>query len=284
MGSGNRIRRPGGRKGAMPKSKICGETAFDDPDFGVSGEAILSGLQPVVVYVPKEWTPEYVGVRLVDAYDALSRCHVGRIFPKDSAGYWPEIYRTREDIQGWADEHRKEVESAMARVRGLPGSVDIARMDEALAWPAEHLRDNALTADAVTLWAWTKALGLDVRDILKARKKRAQAIADKIAMDTNAARRKAARDAAVMYSKRLYTNWKVADREPHKQREALDRIQEMAEDRAVSTLKKLGGTIKANPTLGMPGKILAPSTLDRVRKDGLDLLAARLRAACVAVK
>ena len=86
------------------------------------------------------------------------------------------------------------------------------------------------------------------------------------------------------YSKRLYVNWKVAERPPHKQREALDKIQEMAEGRAVSTLKKLGGLLKANPTLGMPGKVLAPSTLDRLRKDALQLVAERLRAARVAVK
>jgi hypothetical protein len=127
-------------------------------------------------------------------------------------------------------------------------------------------------------------LDIDVRDILRERKKRAQTIADRIAFDTNASRKAAARDAAISFSKRLYRQWKVADKPPHKQREAMDKIQARAEAKAVSTLKGLGGIIKANPTLGMPNKVLAPSTLDRMRKEALDMLAARLRAACVPIK
>jgi hypothetical protein len=272
---------------AIQKSKFCGGFAFDDPendDSGVTGEAILAGRQDVVVHVPKEWTPEYVAVRLLDAYDSLRRCSVGRIYPKGDAGFWPEIYRTNEDVLGWADEHRKEVEAAMARSRGRPGSVDLARMDEALAWPAEHLRDSPLLADAVTLWAFTTALEIDVKGFLHQRKKRAQGRADVIAKETNAVRRTAARDAAVAFSKKLYVQWKVAERPPHKQREALDKIQARAEQRAVSELKRLGGLVKANPTLGMPGKVLAPSTLDRLRKDALGLMAERMRAARVPVK
>jgi len=266
------------------KFEICRQIDFDDPDSSVSGEAILSGRQAVVVHVPKEWTPEYVGVRLLDAFDSLRRCSVGRIFPKDAEGFWPEVYRTHEDILGYAAEHRKDIESSIARNRARPGAIDLARMDEAIAWPAEHLRDNALLADAVTLWAFSTAVGADVRDILHRRKKRAQEIADRIAKEMNERRRKEARDAGVAHAKKLYNDWKVAARPPHKQREALDNIEQKAADKAVSTLKKLGGTVKANPTLGMPGKVLAPSTLDRLRKEGLDVLAARLRAAGVAVK
>lgn len=242
----------------------------------LTGDDILSGNYHVEIHVPKIWTAEYVAYRLKEAFETLRRANVGRIFPGSAAGFWPEILREADDIRGWADEHRKDVESGMARRQARPTSVEIDRMDEALAWPMGLLSNDPLHADAVTLWAFTSAYDIDPAHILNIRRMRAEKIANQVAERETARRKGLARAAGAASAKRMYDKWKVAKRTPEKQKEALALIEEKARIRAMGEYRRLGGDAKPSITAAMPGKVLKPGTLKRVSQEGLALLASRL--------
>lgn len=258
----------------------------DAEDDGVTGEDILSGAREVKVHVPERWTPEYAGFRMVEAFKHLRRAFVGRIGPKGAQGYWPEILHDAEDLRGHAADYRKQVEAQLARDRSQPSATDLARMDEALAWPMRFLASDPILADAVTVWAFTAAWEIDQGQFLKARKARALEIAADLARAENAEIERKRREAvqeAKEWAMGQFRKRKVLQRSAVDREAATESIRAQARIRAERALKKLP-EVKVNATLGMPGKVLAVSTLGRLRIDGLDLLAERLESARVPVR
>jgi hypothetical protein len=117
--------------------------------------------------LPLIWTPEHVMVRLVDAYEVLARAPA-RIYPKAYGNAWPAILLN--DIERRDLERVEDREAALRRQLARPSAHDLSRMSEALAWPMEHLAGFPLMADAVTLYAFAKAKGLELAPILHRRK------------------------------------------------------------------------------------------------------------------
>lgn len=117
--------------------------------------------------LPAIWTPEHVLIRMVDAYEVLSRTPA-RIYPQAFGNAWPTILLNemeRRDL-----ERVQEKEDALQRQLARPSSHDLSRMQEALAWPMLHLGDFPLMADAVTLYAFAKATGRDLAPVLRRRR------------------------------------------------------------------------------------------------------------------
>lgn len=250
----------------------------------LTGDDILSGNYQVEVRIPKVFDGDYVAYRLKEGFEILRRANVGRVFPGGAAGYWPSILRDAEDIKGWADQHRRDVETGMARRQARPTSVEIDRMDEVLAWPMRFLQDSPLHADAVTLWAFTSAYDIDPSGPLLNRRKAAEKIANEVAARETSRRAGLARAAGAATAKRMYDQWNVVGRTPEKQKEALALIEAKARDRAIGEMRRLGGEAKPSITAAMPGKVLKPGTLKRVSREGFDLLAVRLNKAGVATR
>lgn len=101
---------------------------------------------------PAKWTPDLVGDRMVAAFRTLFRLPIN-VWPKEAQASWP-AYRHDQ-----ADAHGQTISGTLAlRNRVIPGTSaeDVAMMNEALAWPMEHLRDRPDIAREVNYWArWT---------------------------------------------------------------------------------------------------------------------------------
>jgi hypothetical protein len=259
---------------------------LDEYEEEVSGEAILSGSREVKVYVPENWTGEYVAYRLKESFETLRRAFVGRIGPKGAAGYWPEVLHDADDIRGWATDHRHQVESAMARARSQPGAADLARMDESLSWPMQHLQDKPLEADAVTLWAYTAAWGLDAGVFLKYRRERALPLATAIAARLNAERLisiRTEKTALEEWARKEFRKRNSARKTSVDRAEAVDKINAQAFKRFDRFLRH-HPEIKPSMRLAIPDKIVDVKTLETAKGAGLELLADRLYAARVPVR
>jgi hypothetical protein len=109
-------------------------------------------------YVPKVWTPEYVGVRLVETYDVILRLPAVS-GPRQPRTGWREITRTLEEIK----EHVRftQAEKPPER-RERPTKFEIERADKVIDWPMRFLDCDAEVAACVTKWAIWKAADLDV--------------------------------------------------------------------------------------------------------------------------
>lgn len=111
--------------------------------------------------VPDRWTEAFVGERLVDAFRVLDRMPNPGISRK--LGFWPESgdFITRAEL----NEHMKAGTLGMFyasrnHVRIPPSSHEIARMEEAIGWPAKYLKADPQLAGIVNFWA----LDADVYD------------------------------------------------------------------------------------------------------------------------
>lgn len=117
--------------------------------------------------VPKEWTAEHVGERLVDAFRVLGRMPLGAASTK--SGLWPEFQTmSRADL----NEHVKagtlsQFYASRNHVRIPPSSHEIARMEEAIAWPARYLRDDPAAAGIVNFWALEADPHADVPGLIR---------------------------------------------------------------------------------------------------------------------
>jgi hypothetical protein len=253
-------------------------------DILPTGEEILSGAV-LSVHVPLNWTGEYVSYRLVEAFKVLRSAevrggHTGKV------GFWPQYHHEFEDLRGWADEYRAEVEAKMARLAQRPNRFDLSLMDEALAWPLRFLLDKPMLADAITLWAWTTAYEIDLAAVLKKRKHHAIAVAQSIAAEINGQR---ARERAALAEQ--WKQWALSEFEargvnamtPKRKEKEVQRIRKLARAKLEREFSKLRD-VKANATLGMPGRVLAVRTVMESKREALELLAERLQAAAVAVR
>lgn len=134
--------------------------------------------------VPTEWTPEHVGVRLIEAFEVLSRS-VMRPGPRQYANGWPAMVHEFSDMVDAQARTLAEKEKQQARV-SRPTTDELSRMEEALRWPMDHLAGRPLAADALMLWAYAKAGNRDMDGMLHHRKKRATALAQEMMRRANA--------------------------------------------------------------------------------------------------
>jgi hypothetical protein len=114
----------------------------------------------------QEWNIIAVSDRLVEGYRVLARLPM-RVWPKEFGSCMPAY--THEYTDHLAQIETGEFEKLLDernRVRVRPSSIEIARAEQALAWPARYLRHPSemkpsVTARAVCLCSMWEALELD---------------------------------------------------------------------------------------------------------------------------
>jgi hypothetical protein len=102
----------------------------------------LSG-QPAPEYVPPYWIGPHVGVRLVEAMRTLRSLPLNG-YPHGFVNAWPAILVEYSDRAQYEDDPVWKAEQAAEanRIRTRASSVEIARMEIAIAWPARYLHET----------------------------------------------------------------------------------------------------------------------------------------------
>lgn len=241
--------------------------------------------------VPAEWTPEHVGVRLIEAFEVLARSAM-RPGPRQFANGWPAMVHEFADMVDAQARTLAEKEKQQARA-ARPTTDELSRMEEALRWPMDHLAGRPLAADSLMLWAYAKAGNRDMYGMLHHRKKRATALAAEMMRRANADPRKSD-------CRSLADQWRVALRrqvaaevadegnralaasgDPAK----ADGIRLKARAEFARRCKEINcPPVRYQPHQAVPGRALARTTLDRYRKQAMAIVAERLRAAGVVVR
>jgi hypothetical protein len=160
---------------------------------------------------PLEWTAEYVSARLIHACKVIE-ASVSIPRPARERTVWPQAiggWRSLldEDEQRFAIErerrlHARQKKRGALDLRGIdwrkyvptdvvraveadaadaaarqpeqPSQLELAYADEAIHWPVQFLSDEPLWADALMVWAWTKATRRSLEKMLRARNRRAE--------------------------------------------------------------------------------------------------------------
>lgn len=91
--------------------------------------------------IPECWTAAHVGLRLSQAFITLRRMPMAG-GPREFGRAWPQYRIEWEDLlaqEETAREAAKLRERAQNRVRELPSSEDVSRMEQAIVWPARYV-------------------------------------------------------------------------------------------------------------------------------------------------
>ncbi|MCV9940934.1 hypothetical protein OIU35_31675 [Boseaceae bacterium BT-24-1] len=239
--------------------------------------------------IPLEWTPEHVGARLIEAYETL-RESGGRVGPKAFGNGWPEMMREFADLVDPDAQKNHAAERSSSRNR--PSSEAISRMTEALAWPRRFLDGELMLADSLMLWTYARAHELDMERLLHSRKKRAMVMLAEMEHRANRLPRagdtrllseqwRAAARAMLCADILATANAALAAAPPAEHHQ----IQAKARARLLAGCKAL----KCFPTKyrlrdALPNRVMARTTLDRLRKQAMQIVATKLRRAGVAVR
>lgn len=89
---------------------------------------------------PAHWTPRHVGMRLIEAHRILKRLPMNTR-PASMKTAWP--ISEPEPVEG-IEEQNVKVE---------PTSIEIARMEQAIAWPWQFISDEPWKCSDVNNWA-----------------------------------------------------------------------------------------------------------------------------------
>jgi hypothetical protein len=99
--------------------------------------------RPAPEYIPPFWTGPHVGLRLVEALRVLRRLPPVR-GPRAFGNSWPAWLVEWEDQLAQLEQEQAErdlAERQQNRVRVLPSSIEITRMEIAIAWLGHYLHD-----------------------------------------------------------------------------------------------------------------------------------------------
>jgi hypothetical protein len=121
--------------------------------------------------VPSTWNAGHVAYRMIAAYRVLYGSSE-RIGPRAYGAPWPAVLREFSDYVDEAARLRLAKEETRSR-RRWPAD-EIAKADEALAWPMQYLGDSPRRADALALWASSKARGRSLSRFLYRRAAKAK--------------------------------------------------------------------------------------------------------------
>ena len=230
---------------------------------------------------PRFWTPEIVGLRLVEAYHVLSRLP-SNWRPKKVGNAWPEMQKEWEDLlspEAW-ENAMKEREANYNR-KLVPTSDEISRADESLSWAMDHLSGLPLHSDALQLWAMGRAYGLNLSRILADRRKYAEALAAKMTDQENAKRlaiREAlAKDVCKWGNRRI----RDAKGDPEKIK-AIRANAGIRFERAVKDAGALDTIVR--PDQAVPGRVRVSKTMERYRKAACAFICDELQKAGAKVR
>lgn len=246
--------------------------------------------------VPTEWTPEHVGARLVEAFAILRKAgaHVG---PMQFGNAWPDYLRTKAEVNDLDALANHTAEAHMDRSR--PTSDEVSRMNEALRWPMDYLDGMVLASDALMFWAYAKATGRDMADMIHQRKKRATALAEEATRRANAPAHHHPETGEMMDTRsaevleRNARRMQIAREVCRDCNDAMSRapkakhgeIRLQAQNAFRARCRDLDcEPVKVKPIEAMPGRVMSRTTLDRYRKTAAAAVASGLRRAGVPVR
>jgi len=227
----------------------------------ITGDQLLDSDGPIEIEKPDHWTGEWVCERLIQGYETLRKIG-GRIGPKAYGTCWAE----------YALEY-KEVKIT----RGRAGYMEVELMEEALCWPATYMQDQPVMADAVQLWTWAKAWGLDIETLVSERRKAAMIEAEKMASSENqiraAARAKAKADVgawAIKEFRRLRDGWAAS--------EYADKFSALQNRARIRLEREISGIpdVIPKPIHAAKNRVITPRALLNFRIAGFEFLAKRL--------
>jgi hypothetical protein len=116
--------------------------------------------------VPAAWSDEYVGLRLIEAFQTLAKLPIERTAPKAFGNGWPSIVRSFADALG-AEETREPRDWSWGRGREQVGPSQLSRMEAALRWPMTYLRGQPNRLKALHVWvvcrAHERSIALELR-------------------------------------------------------------------------------------------------------------------------
>lgn len=151
----------------------------------------------VVSDTPLEWTPEHVSDRIIEAFRTLAHAPL-RVGPSAGGSGYPSILiAAAKSRDAWLRRSLPEtmlgnLEEAVSHphdedgdedrlpryASDLPTSIDLSRMEEALAWPMRYLGDAPLQADALLLFCMGQAYrSFEIQPILRDRLEKARRLA-----------------------------------------------------------------------------------------------------------
>jgi hypothetical protein len=239
----------------------------------------LDGVPPPEV-VPDRWDAGHVAYRMTKAFEVL-RSTPHRDGPLGPASCWPAALREIADYAS-DDAWVPALAAAFSHDRDTWTADDFSKMEEALAWPMQHLRDQPpQIADALCVWAMAKGYKLSLRAALRHRAEAAKAKAADMQARENLRRTKermrlakqlAAETSAVLAHERV---------EPGTERARQIRDTATAEFKAACAGLE---AVMYLPHEVVPHLILSRATLDKWLPRALNLLAERLQAAGVPLR
>lgn len=238
---------------------------------------------------PTIWTPAQVNIRLIEAFTVVLKT-AGSVGPRQFGNGWPAVLREFEDYIGYdhaqyMQDRRVEIGREAARKFT---SAELSRSDEAINWASRYLSGDPVLADAIQLWAWSKARGLKIERILRRRR----VVADRL-RDLSAAEANARRDVAMRATRReiaaKYAGWANERLATAPDTGYAARIRAAARELARKALLEAERALPRPSTAirrsaVMPGRVFTNQWLDVKRKEAAAVLASALRGAGVPVR
>jgi hypothetical protein len=120
--------------------------------------------KPPPDYIPPAWDGPHVGKRIAEGLRTLRLLPTAN-GPREFGNAWPEWLVEWEDQLAQAEQEQAEQErthKAKNRTRILPSSVEIARMEASISWPARYLRDVPQLLSVVQCAAFLRAKHRDM--------------------------------------------------------------------------------------------------------------------------
>lgn len=116
------------------------------------------------------WTAIQVKAQIKEAIDVCERT-TRRDKPSERTGFWPASQIEWDDMIGQVQtgELFELYRSRNSRGAGVVSRAEIARMEQAIRWPAEYLADDQFREQrkALQVWAFCRAYGLPLQQIVK---------------------------------------------------------------------------------------------------------------------
>jgi hypothetical protein len=119
--------------------------------------------------IPDSWDQVHVLDRMEEAFETLGRMPMATR-PKGHASIWPRYAYEHGDLIAQIETHELErMLRQRNRVRLPTTPAEIQRMNEALAWPMTHLRDNLEASQALQLACLWTVVRADIKERCRAR-------------------------------------------------------------------------------------------------------------------
>lgn len=101
----------------------------------------LDGVPPPE-FIPDEWNGPHVALRLSDAWRTLGKIPMPRFAPRAFGRNWPQYRIEWTDLLSMIGAGEIEaLQREQNRVRVLPSAKEISRMEQAIMWPLQYLKE-----------------------------------------------------------------------------------------------------------------------------------------------